>query len=300
MRRAVALVAAVLAASGVAGCGHDPPPASAPRATTTTTAGPPPDLTATSSQLGPWHLVGHQTAFGPAADQGVATVAGHVVYRGNLDVTQAEEAQGWDHLGDPDGSGGSIVDAFQGPPGATDKMFLLTAPDGATQQFVHPLAPGELANNSFAAISPDGRYLVSGEWYTEQRLLVLPSPTGPAATDPLPLVADIDLDRPAFDVQGCDFVTATRLLCVSDDPGTALWPTPFPLLQVDLAAPLSGRTVDAHVTDLGGLPTVSRCPGVFEPEGIDYDTATRVLRVEVDPPASCSVATTVYDYQLSR
>lgn len=298
-RRLPLALATGAALVALAGCGGPartvaPPP---PPTTTTTTADPPPDLAATSAQLGPWRLTGHETAFAPAADEGVATVGRQVVYRGDLDVTPAQQAQGWVHIGDPEAAGGSIVDAYQGPPGATSKMFQVTAPDGTTRQLVHPLATGELLNNSFAAISPDGRWLVSGEWDTQWRLLVFPSPTAPGTTNPLPLAADIDLDRPAYDVQGCDFVTATRLLCVSDDPGTALWPTPFPLLQVDLAAPLAGRTVAAHVTDLGGLPTVSRCQGTFEPEGIDYDTTTGVLRVEVDPPLPCSaVTTTVYDF----
>jgi hypothetical protein len=154
-----------------------------------------------------------------------------------------------------------------------------------------------LANNSFAAVSPDGRWLVSGEWFTERRLLVFPAPTGAAPAGPLALAGQITLDRPVNQIQGCAFVAATRLLCVSDDPGTTLWPTPFPLLQVDLPAPLDGATTTATVTDLGGLPLVSRCRGAFEPEGIDDDRATGTLRVEVAPPSPCSVAMTVYDYR---
>jgi hypothetical protein len=288
---AVALVAVAACASPATRAAPAPVPA------TSTTVDPPPDLAATTSQLGPWHLAGHETVFGPAADEGVATVGGRVVYRGDLDVTAALRAQGWVHIGDPGAFDRSIVDAYQGPPGADAKMFLLTAPDGATRAYVHPLAAGELVNNSFAAISPDGRWLVSGEWGLEHRLLVLPSPTAPGAPDPLPLAPNIALDRPAYDVQGCDFITATRLLCVSDDPGTSVWPNPFPLLQVDLPGPLDGRSVTGRVTDLGGLPTVSRCQGAFEPEGIDYDRVTGVLRVVVTPPAPCSaVTTTVYDY----
>lgn len=50
------------------------------------------------------------------------------------------------------------------------------------------------------------------------RLLVYPMP-GVAFTDPsadLPYAAAIRLDHPVRDVQGCTFVTATRLLCSSD------------------------------------------------------------------------------------
>ncbi|MGW7684357.1 hypothetical protein ACWGID_26675 [Kribbella sp. NPDC054772] len=38
-------------------------------------------------------------------------------------------------------------------------------------------------NNSFAAVSPDVQWMVTGEWGTMDRLLVLPMP-GVAATDP--------------------------------------------------------------------------------------------------------------------
>jgi hypothetical protein len=53
------------------------------------------------------------------------------------------------------------------------------------------------------------------------------------------------------------------------------------------------------VTDLGSIPQSSICSGTFEPEGVDYDTATGVLRFEITQPGVCEVATTVYEYQQS-
>jgi hypothetical protein len=81
------------------------------------------------------------------------------------------------------------------------------------------------------------------------RLLVHPMP-GVAFTDPsknLPYASAIRLDHQVRDVQGCDFVTATQLLCSSDDPDGALVGVTKPLLQVDLSgAPNGGRRVWAR------------------------------------------------------
>ena len=207
------------------------------------------------------------------------------------------------HLGDPDSWHGAIVDAYQGPPGGTAKLFVITAPDGSLHSYTHPLDPGELLNNSFVTVSPDGHWMVSGEFGIANRLLVLPmpgvNPARSAADGTLQRFGNIALDHQVSDVQGCDFVTANRLLCATDDPGTALWPTDRQLLQVDLPAPLTGRATTGHVSDLGPLPQQSVCRGMFETEGIDYDTRAGVLRVEVVPPAPCDGVTTVYEYRSS-
>lgn len=289
----------VAMALALAGCG------SAARTTAPPPAPPPPtlqsDRAATVSQLGPWHLVGHQTQFGPASNQGLATVDGAVTYRGDLSIQAAQAAQGWDHVGDPDAWRGTLVTPYQGGPGATSKMFLVSTAAGVSDEYVHPLDPGELANNSFAAIAPDGQWMVSGEWETMNRLLVWPTPgVNPEASPsggPLARVGSIALDHPVRDVQGCAFVTATRLLCSSADHATDLWPTADQLFQVQLPAPLDGHGVTGHVTDLGSLPQTSACAGPFEPEGIDYDPTARILRVEVSPPPPCNLVTTIYDYR---
>ena len=262
---------------------------------------------ATGAMLGPWKLVGHSLAISAHADEGVATITGpggraEVVLRGDSSVPGDLKAQGWEHIGDPGGWGGYLVDAYQGGPGTQYKLFRLTTPTGATYDFVHQLVAGEEANNSFAAVTPDGQWMVSGEWFEMRRLLVFPSPTalvGQWMYDPgvLPLAATISLDHPVRYVQGCAFTTSTQLLCSSDDPGTDLWPTPYQLLQVTLAAPLDGQPTNATVTSLGELPMSSHCHGTFEVEGIDYQTSTGILRVEVVPPGLCGLLTTVYQYR---
>jgi hypothetical protein len=119
------------------------------------------------------------------------------------------------------------------------------------------------------------------------------APTG----GPLDLAGYITLDRPVNDVQGCDFITTTELLCASDDSSRTLWPDPKPLLQVDLDGPLTGADVPGHVTDIGPIPQRSGCSGTFETEGIDYEPASGQLRVEMVPPGLCGVVTDVYRYQ---
>jgi len=197
---------------------------------------------------------------------------------------------------------GYVLDDYEGPDGATSKLFSVTSPSGARSDYPHPLAGDELMNNSFATISPDGQWFVSGEWLQLQRLLVFAmpqlNPSAPAPGQALPLAATIQLDHPVRDVQGCDFASATRLLCAADDAGTDLWPTPKQLLQVDLARPLDGQAVTAHVTSLGELPMQSLCSGSFEVEGIDV--AGSQLLVEVTPPGVCGYAvTTIYRYILT-
>jgi hypothetical protein len=170
-------------------------------------------------------------------------------------------------------------------------MFRVQAPGGAWSEYVHALSPGEALNNSFDTISPDGQWMVSGEWGTMTRLLVFPTPGVNPSTSPsanLPQASTINLDHAVRDVQGCDFVTATQLLCSSDDPAGTLFGITKPLLQIDLsAAPGGSGDVTGHVTALRQLPLRSSCSGTFEAEGIDYDRRTGTLRVIVVSPGFC-------------
>ena len=54
-----------------------------------------------------------------------------------------------------------------------------------------------------------------------------------------------------------------------------------------------------RVVDLGDIPQESSCSGTFEAEGVDFDTSTDILRVEVIQPGSCILKTTVYKYKPS-
>jgi hypothetical protein len=202
-----------------------------------------------------------------------------------------------------------VIDAYQGSSSGTKKMYLVTTPSGATRQYAHTLVAGELYNNSFDAISPDTQWMVSGEWGALSHLQVYPAPYLNTATSPnggaLSLSGSISLSTPVDNVQGCDFVTATTLVCASDDASKSIFANAFPLLKISLAAPLAGGTalaggsVAGTVTDLGSIPTSSLCSGTFEPEGVDYDTAAGLLRVEITQPGVCEAATTVYEFRRS-
>ncbi|MFC5182290.1 hypothetical protein [Actinomadura harenae] len=261
--------------------------------------------------VGPWQATGSSLVSSLFQNQGLATVRAfggdHLWYTGNV-VAPDAQLKGWNHVGDPDYSHGYVVEPYQsGAASPTSKMFRVydTANGFRSSDFVHRLAPGEAMNNSFAAVSRDGRWLVSGEWETEDRLLVTPMPmVNEAATDPakdLPLTGRVVLDKPVRDVQGCVFTTATRLVCSSDDGNGTVDGVVRPLLQVDLAHAPDGRDVAGHVTALGPLPMESACEPdaqhAFEAEGLDYDAATGVLRVEVVQPGLCIPLTTVWEFK---
>lgn len=238
--------------------------------------------------------------------QGLASVtrSGHqtlLVFRGSLSVPPALRRLGYDHVGDPGGWHGYLFDAFQAPPPARMKVFGVTTPAKRVQYFFHQLAPGEDLHNSFVAVTPSGRWMVSGEWGTMRRFLVFPTPllnpAAPADGATIGLAATISLDHPVRDVQGCAFTSATQMLCSTDDPGTDLWPTPDQLLKVTLPRALSGHDLTARVASLGQLPLRSGCRGIYEVEGIDFQANKDVLRVEVRAPGRCGLAVTVYDYQ---
>jgi hypothetical protein len=143
--------------------------------------------------------------------------------------------------------------------------------------------------------------MVAGEWDTMSHLQIYPTPflnhETPRHGGPLKLAGYIKLDHKVNDVQGCDFVTPTKLVCASDDDSQALFPNAKPLLEVDLPRPLNGASMKGHVVDLGSIPQQSSCSGTFEAEGVDFDASTGILRLEVIQPSSCILMTTVYEYK---
>jgi hypothetical protein len=241
-----------------------------------------------------WSEVGRDQARALDESQGLATIvrpSGTTIRYTGLSTIPADlNSQGWSHVGDPGSAQGWYVEPYQRDDRGA-KLFRVQAPDGSWANYKHNLESWEANNNSFAAVSPDARWLVAGEYGTMDRLLVHPMP-GVVATDPaqnLPYASAIRLDHPVRDVQGCDFQTATRLLCSSDDPDGSLFGTTKPLLQVDLAGALNGSDVTGHVTSLGQLPLRSGCSGSFEAEGIDFDERDNTLRVIVMSPSICIV-----------
>ncbi|WP_371673326.1 hypothetical protein OG985_40155 [Streptomyces sp. NBC_00289] len=254
-----------------------------------------------------WNEAGSDRADPLTESQGLASVevpAGSANrYTGIGTIPVGLSSRGWNHVGDPDASyDGYYVEPYQRDSGTT-KMFRVQAPGGGWSEYVHTLGPGEALNNSWAAVAPGGQWMLSGEYGTMTRLLVFPTPgvnpgTSPAAN--LPQASTVNLDHPVRDVQGCDFVTATRLLCSSDDPAGTLFGVTKPLLQVDLSAEPNGSAdVSGHVTALRQLPLRSSCSGTFEAEGIDYDRRTGTLRVIVVSPGFC-VLTDSKTYKFTR
>lgn len=233
--------------------------------------------------------------------QGLATVyrsdgSKYIWYTGETSIPSATRQAGWDHVGDPDSVQGYVVEPYQRSSGGS-KMYRVWTPTHVAYDYVHALVSGEALNNSFAAITPDGQWLVSGEWGTMSRFIVHPMPMlNPRAPGPggnLAWTATIRLNRPVRDVQGCTFVSAVRLICSSDDPDGTLFGIVKPLLRVDLAAQLSGSDVTGYVTALQQVPMSSWCSGSHEVEGIDYDRGSGDLRVQAVQPGLCIGSTTV-------
>ncbi|WP_369269169.1 hypothetical protein AB5J55_03215 [Streptomyces sp. R11] len=223
-------------------------------------------------------------------------------YTGIGTIPVSVSSRGWNHVGDPDASyNGYYVEPYQADSGSA-KMFRVQAPNGTWSEYVHALGSGEALNNSFVAITPGGQWMVSGEWGTMTRLLVHPTPGVNAGTSPsanLPWTSSIRLDHAVRDIQGCDFLSATTLLCASDDPAGTLFGMTKPLLRIDLSAEPGSSDVTGHVTALRQLPLRSSCSGEFETEGIDYDRRTGTLRVIVISPGFC-VLTDSKTYRFTR
>jgi hypothetical protein len=268
-----------------------------------------------TTTVGPWTLVDVQWKPKGQTNQGLATVQGppgspsHLVFRGSHSVAADLRARGWCHIGDPASWGGAVIDAYQWKDAAaTAKLFRVTR-DNRTFDFEHPLVTdpptNEIFNNSLAAVSPDGQWLVSGEWGQVDRLLVFPTPTiNPDAHDPrqpLSLAGLCQLAHPVRNVQGAVFLDDTTLLCSTNDETTGLWPARRQLLEVRLSRPLPDLSVPATVRCIGGLP----CPtfGVHDPEveGIDFDKDTGDLRVVIVPkPPIGLLLSGVYRFRRNR
>ncbi|KUN41567.1 hypothetical protein AQJ30_01910 [Streptomyces longwoodensis] len=253
-----------------------------------------------------WTEVGSDRADPLTESQGLASVevpaGGPNRYTGIGTIPIGLSTRGWNHVGDPDASyNGYYIEPYQRDSGAS-KMFRVQAPGGAWSEYVHALSPGEALNNSWVAVSPDGQWMLTGEWGTMTRLLVLPTPGVNASTSPsanLPQASTVRLDHAVRDVQGCDFSAPTTLLCSSDDPEGSLFGMTKPLLQIDLSAQPGSSDVSGHVTALRQLPLRSGCSGSFEAEGVDYDRRTGTLRVIVVSPGFC-VLTDSKTYRFTR
>jgi hypothetical protein len=260
-----------------------------------------------AAAAGTWTEVGSDRARPLTESQGLTSVevpAGSPNrYTGIGTIPMGVSSRGWNHVGDPDASyDGHYIEPYQRDSGTT-KMFRVQSPGGTWAEYVHTLSSGEALNNSWVAVSPGGQWMLAGEYGTMSRLLVFPTPGVNPGTSPsanLPQASTVRLDHAVRDVQGCDFLSATRLLCSSDDPAGTLFGITKPLLQIDLSAEPNGTSdVTGHVTALRQLPLRSSCSGTFEAEGIDYDRRTGTLRVIVVSPGFC-VLTDSRTYRFTR
>jgi hypothetical protein len=240
-----------------------------------------------------WVTVGSDRARALDESQGLTVIrrGTGVEYRYTAAATIPPDvaARGFDHVGDPDSVAGWYVEPYQRGD-RNGKMFRAQSPGGAWTEYRHALAAGEQYNNSWDAITPGGAWMLAGEWGTMDRLLGFATPgLNPAAAPGanLPLAFTVRLDRPVRDVQGCDFLAATALLCASDDPDGTLFGIARPLLRIDLARTPDGADVTGRVTALRPAPLASACSGAFEVEGVDYQESDGTLRVIVMSPGIC-------------
>ncbi|MCW2526975.1 MAG: hypothetical protein JWM76_1835 [Pseudonocardiales bacterium] len=249
-----------------------------------------------------WTLTSTEMRPSRHANQGVTTVSSavgrKVVTRGDGDIAPSLRQSGWTHVGDPDAYDAYIIDAYQGrnvSPAA--KLFVITTPAGRQVQFVHLLGPGELFNNSFAAVSPDGHWLVSGEWGVVLRLLVFAMPMLSSAIKSanLPLHSTIVLSHPMRNVQGCAFSTETTLICSTNDPAHDLYPLSRQIISLTLDRALDGRSIVGKPDVLGSVSGTGSCPGDAETEGIDVGGGR--LRLAVVQPRSCRAMTRLFTYR---
>lgn len=234
------------------------------------------------------------------ANQGITVVNNDgdrdIVLRGAASIPDQISDSGWTHIGAPGSYDGSLVDAYQGASSAHAIMFAVTSETGRVTLYRHQLSSGETYHNSFAAISPAGRWLVSGEWGLETQLQVFADPVlTPSASRNLPLAKVIRLDRPVRNVQGCAFAQPQVLYCSTNDPHTDLFPVRRQILRVDLSRPLSsaGRVVPARVVLVGKVPQDPHCSAPAETEGLSVQNG--VLRLVVVP--TCSYNSQVYTFR---
>jgi hypothetical protein len=257
----------------------------------------PPSNTRTGNKPAVWTLQTFSTRPITVAGEGVASSpSGRLLFRGVAQVPAPVSQLGFNHVGDEDiDRSGSVYDAYEDDhANPTTKLFTITAPNGRVSDYPHPLARGEEFNNSFVTVSPDDRWLVSGEWNTERRLLLLRNPKGRRSGSSIPLAGTIALRPSLYHVQGCDFFDAVTLICSTDDAVHAV-------VKVSLSAPLHRGTNTATDRRLLIPREVSKCPGTsFESEGVDYNARTGRLTLTMNEPGACVGTTDVNVYKLTH
>ncbi|MCS3879263.1 hypothetical protein GII30_12760 [Gordonia amarae] len=239
-----------------------------------------------------WRLAGASNHPSVDANQGLATTSsGRLTVRGYTSIRPDLALAGWSHIGDHDIHGGRTYDAYENLTSGK-KLYVVTDAAGRARSYFHRVRPGEKANNSFATVSPSGKYLVSGEFEQQRRLLVFANPVGQPDGSTIRYIGEIRFDRTVGDIQSCDFVTERKLLCIDDDRAVKT------LHAVNLTTPLGGAVTPARLSPELTLPLRGRsaCAGDWESEGVDYDTTRNVLRVAAIEPLPCGLNTVVFRF----
>jgi len=268
----------------------------------------------TPPELGPWRFERHTVGIFTRS-QGIATdpdEPGVTLYSWQLGLEWSGPGghafrrlmgtplqlllDGYLHIGDVDSHGGLAYIPYENSGKGTEKAYgVIDLASGRVLRWsVHPLDAGEAYNNSWVSVSPDGRWLVSGEWEDMTSLLVFA--TDDVGRPSIETAFRVRLDAPLSYVQGCDFYSAVRLVCHDDTDDRRL-------LQIDLDHPLDGADVGSHTVVLGSTPVdlavpllANICRFATEAEGVDVSGST--LRfMTVDP---CLLWSHEYVYTLAE
>ncbi len=194
--------------------------------------------------------------------------------------------QHFDHLGDIDAFDRQIYGGLEDnsdPYGERYHRALVAYDDESLSPTAFALDPGAPdapgdGDAPWVTVSPDGAWVVGGEWNPQESLLVWRRDDVLAGGE-IETVARIPLDAPLARVQGCDFDGPGVLVCASDDAATGKL-----VMAIELSAPLHGRAdltaLTAHVEPLFPVPIPTNVCGIeAEVEGVDVDGDT--LRVMV-------------------
>jgi hypothetical protein len=206
---------------------------------------------------------------------------------------------GFDHLGDPDAYGilifGGLEDNSAPFVNPYHRGFVIF--DSEKLSIVwwanDPGSPDRIGDGAcpWVAVSPDGEWIVTGEWDPMQSVIVY-KVLDVMSEHTVHRVGEFPIDMPLRDIQGCDFDGPQVLVCASDDSDSGRL-----IYSIVLSGPLQGDALpnlSGHVEPLFHAPVPEkRCDNPQEVEGVDVDGDT--LRVLV--LGSCLFDEHLYRYE---
>jgi hypothetical protein len=166
-----------------------------------------------------------------------------LLYRGRSSLPSRLKQQGWMHIGDLASSRGHGFGAYQGAEGGVHEDVRGHHPGWFDR--AHQLDADEKYNNSSGAVSPDGQWMISGEWGVMSRLLMFPTPilnpATPQTGGALALAGLITLDRPLRDVQGATLSTPPDSCALRTIRASTCGPRPANCSRSTSTGPSPGR-----------------------------------------------------------